>query len=247
MTSTEILPSTILYHNTLQQEYFDESDKKTMKPVKSRYVLNHIDKLLESVHLTRDDKILEVGCGMGKFTFPLLEKGFKISGLDLSPYLLRSLLEFNNNRHSLDLICSDILEIPEDYNESFDHVIGFFTLHHLHNLRVCYQAMSRVLKPGGKITFIEPNALNPLYYLQITFTPGMSWAAEKGIMNMHKAHMTDVMKYANLSNLSIKTYGAFPPFIANTKWGHIAEQRIETFRPLLPFLPFLLIQVQKPL
>ena len=101
-----------------------------MVPVDSYYVNRHADKMIELSGIKQTDKILEVGCGMGKFTFPLLKRGFKITGLDLSPFLLQKLLEHNNNLFNIDLICSDILEIPSEYDEQFDYVIGFFTLHH---------------------------------------------------------------------------------------------------------------------
>ena len=37
---------------------------------------------------------------------------------------------------------------------------------------------SRVLRPGGRVAFCEPVAWNPLYYLQIALTPGMSFSGE---------------------------------------------------------------------
>jgi len=162
---SQIVKSSIDFHNQQQLDYFADNIKKTMVPTESNYVMNHIEHFLDFAKLDRSHDILEVGCGMGKFTFPLLKKGFQITGLDLSPFLLQKLLEHNDNRYNVPLISSDILEISDKYDGRFDRVIGFFALHHFHHLETYFQAMARVLKPGGEIIFVEPNALNPLYYL----------------------------------------------------------------------------------
>ena len=112
--SSQIIKSSIKNHNQTQLNYFGQKIKKTMVPVDSYYVNRHADKMIELSGIKQTDKILEVGCGMGKFTFPLLKRGFKITGLDLSPFLLQKLLEHNNNLFNIDLICSDILEIPSE-------------------------------------------------------------------------------------------------------------------------------------
>ena len=243
--SSQIIKSSIKNHNQTQLNYFGQKIKKTMVPVDSYYVNRHADKMIELSGIKQTDKILEVGCGMGKFTFPLLKRGFKITGLDLSPFLLQKLLEHNNNLFNIDLICSDILEIPSEYDEQFDYVIGFFTLHHFLQLETYYQAMARVLKPGGKICFIEPNAYNPLYYVQIACTPGMSWAGDKGVAQMTHTKFKRAIDYAGLKNLHLDKYGFFPPFAVNNKFGQKTEQIIEKARIFNSISAFLSISVTK--
>ena len=43
-------------------------------------------------------------------------------------------------------------------------------LHHL-NLEICLDEISRILKPGGKLLFIEPLGTNPLINLYRKFSP----------------------------------------------------------------------------
>ncbi len=238
--------SKIKYHNDIQLDYFAQRIKKTMIPVNSPYVLRHVDFLLENSKIQLSDKVLEVGCGMGKFTFPLLERRVNVTGLDLSPFLLTKLLEHNDGRFDVNLIASDVLETPEELDGKFDHVIGFFALHHFHNLPVCFQAMSRLVKPGGKIIFIEPNAWNPLYYLQILFTPGMSFKGDKGVMNMRKSILSKATSYADLTDLKISKYGMLPPFIYNKNWGQWLDRVITSIPFLKNFLAFQLITVIRP-
>lgn len=245
--SNQIVESKIHYHNQHQLDYFAGEDKKTMVPVDSYYVNRHVDQFISYSGISREQDILEVGCGMGKFTFPLLKRGFNITGLDLSPYLLQKLLQHNDNRYPVDLIASDILDIPPEYDEQFDHVIGFFTLHHFLNLETYVKAMSRVLKPGGSIMFIEPNAYNPLYYIQIAVTPRMSWKGDKGVALMHRKNFKRASEYAGMELSELKKYGYFPPFAVNTKVGKYTEDVIEKFRLLKPVAAFQFIKMTKPL
>lgn len=236
--SSNITSSPIKYHNQNQLDYFGQKIKKTMMPVDTYYVNNHVDKIIQYSGIRQTDDILEVGCGMGKFTFPLLKRGYHITGMDLSPFLLEQLLRHNNNRYQIPLIASDILDAPIELNNRFDHVIGFFALHHFHNLSICFQSMARLVKPGGKICFIEPNAYNPLYYIQILATPSMDWAGDKGVANMRFSKIKEACDFAGLINLKVHRYGAFPPFIANKKLGKETEKKLEKIKLLNPVLPF---------
>ncbi|WP_421985465.1 class I SAM-dependent methyltransferase [Roseivirga sp.] len=242
---SEIVRSAISFHNQEQLEYFGKKVKKTMIPVESPYVMNHIRHFLQFTDILVGQDILEVGCGMGKFTFPLLKAGCKITGLDISPYLLQKFLEYNEGRFNTSLICSDILEIPEEYNERFDKVIGFFALHHFHHLETYFQAMARVLKPGGEIIFVEPNAFNPFYYLQIFITPGMNWKGDKGVAQMRPKVFQKAAKYAGLKMEKIDSYGFFPPFIANKSYGLKLDHFLEKQALLKPILPFQLVRLVK--
>lgn len=242
----EIVPSAIKYHNDIQRAYFADKIKSTMLPADSPYVRRHIDEFILASGIQKEDQILEVGCGMGKFSFELLKRGYRLTGLDLSPFLLGKLLEYNNNTFPIDLICSDILEIAPEYNERFDTVIGFFTLHHFQQLHSYFQAMARVLKPGGRIIFTEPNAYNPLYYFQIFFKPGMSWKGDKGVAEMHWQNFRKAAEYAGLELKPLYKFGFFPPFVVNKVWGRRFESFLEKLGVFRFFSAFQVIELVKP-
>lgn len=242
----QLVKSGIHHHNSVQLDYYAGKVKKTMIPVDSYYVNNHINNFIKYSGITRNDNILEVGCGMGKFTFPLLKKGYKITGLDLSPVLLQKLLEHNANRFRIDLVASDILDAPNELDDRFDYVIGFFTLHHFMNLDTYIKSMSRLLKPGGRIIFLEPNAYNPLYYFQIVFSPTMSWAGDKGVAMMTSKNFHKASKYAGLEKISVDKYGFFPPFAVNTKIGRAIEKLLEKLRIFKGLSAFQIVKMNKP-
>ncbi len=228
-------------HNRAQIEYFERAGKWAMQPTVSRYVERQVDELVRFADLTEGERVLDVGCGMGRYTFPLAERGLRVEGLDLSQTLLDRLDAYNAGRYDIMLHRADIIDLPGALDGHFDAVVGFFTLHHLHDLGASFAAMTRLVKPGGRIAFLEPNPLNVLYYIQMVVAPGMSWQGDKGILNMRPQTVFAAMADAGLSSLALNRFGLFPPFAANRARGARIErllERVPLWRSLLAFQLF---------
>jgi SAM-dependent methyltransferase len=217
-----------------------------MIPRATPYVRRHVDELLSATGLVHGTSVLEVGCGMGNYTFELIRRGLTLEGLDLSPVLLERLQAYAEGHTSLPLHCADVLDPPTELLGRFDGVVGFFTLHHLHDVEGSIRAMARLLRPGGRFAFVEPNAFNPLYYVQIAATPGMSFRGERRLTSMRPGVIVPAMRAAGLSNVSVQRYGFFPPFFVNRKTGRSLEKALEQVRPLRPVSAFQLFHGLHP-
>ncbi len=213
--------------NSAQRQYFESSEKRTLVPGDTPYIRRHVEELVRFGGLVPGERVLEVGCGMGRHIFCLAEQGIRLEGLELSPILTERLHAFNGGRFDIPVHCCDVINFPAELEGAYDAVIGFFALHHLHDLTECYLAMKRLVRPGGRIVFLEPNPCNPLYYLQILFTPGMTWQGDRGIVKMRRRVIFDAMTAAGLCNPGMFRFGLFPPFLANRKWGRRVEAVLE--------------------
>jgi len=212
-----------------------------MIPQETQYLRRHIDEVVRVAGLSKGIRVIEIGCGMGRYTLLLAKLGFNVEGLDLSPFLLEKLSEFGSGRYRIPLHCADIAHPPAELLGQFDALVGFFTLHHLHDLLGSFKAMIRLLKPGGCLVFLEPNPYNPLYYLQILLTPSMTWKGDGGILRMRRGIIFRAMRDAGCSRLGMTRFGFFPPFLSNRPWGQKIElilERTPIWRPLLPFQIF---------
>jgi SAM-dependent methyltransferase len=183
---------------------------------------------------------------MGRYTLLLAGRGLRMTGLDLSSVLLDRLLDFNAGKHDLALVCADVETPPAELLGTFDAVVGFFTLHHLVDVERSMHGVRALLKPGGRVVFLEPNPLNPLYYLQVTFTPGMSWSAERGMLRMRPGPIAGAMAAAGLGDFGFERFGFLPPFLANLRWGGRAEAALERFPWWRANLPFQLFRGRVP-
>ena len=112
---------------------------------------------------------LELGCGTGVFLEKVARSGATIHGLDLSEDLLvqaRSRMAGAANV-SLDRGNAEAMPYPEGH---FDAVYGSSVLHHL-DLDASLRELRRVLKPGGRLVFAEPNLLNPQVVVMFKYGP----------------------------------------------------------------------------
>jgi ubiquinone/menaquinone biosynthesis C-methylase UbiE len=218
-------------HNRYQRHYYETAlDKPAMQVVDSPYVQNHVEQMIRSGRLSTETKILEVGAGLGKFSIPLVKRNYNISCNDLSEVLLSKLSEHVGT--SVKTIPCDIKEIQNHTEEKFDKVIGFFTLHHMTEIAQVFKAIRHVLVPGGEVIFIEPLAQNPLYYLQILLTPGMTWKAERGILNMTDRKVHSAMRQGGINPMPGDSYGFFPPLIRNLPAGAKLEGALNSIKVL---------------
>jgi SAM-dependent methyltransferase len=111
-------------------------------------------------------RALEVGCGTGLFTEMFSKYGAHILAADLSPELLALARQRNLPGEQ-----AEFLETPfEECNAQgpFDAIIGSSVLHHL-DCGKAFAKMHQLLKPGGVISFCEPNMLNPQIWFTLRF------------------------------------------------------------------------------
>lgn len=206
-------------HNRLQRAYCEDFVARTIVPRESRHLKQLLDEVVRVAGLVPEDRVLEVGCGMGRFTLQLAERGVRVEGLDLSPVLLDRFRGFEGSRFDIPLHSGDILNPPGELDGRFDVVLGFFVLHHLMDLDGAIAAMSRMLTPRGRMVFLDVNAYNPLFYLQILMTPGMTWQGDKGMLHMRPSVIFRAMRNAGLARPAVTRFGVFPSFVVDRPWG----------------------------
>jgi SAM-dependent methyltransferase len=220
-----------------------------MIPGDTPYLRRHVDEVLAAAALREGERVLEIGCGMGRYTLLLARRGFRLEGLDLSPVLLERLQAYHaqaNGGDPLALHCSDVTTPPAALAGRFDAVLGFFMLHHLDGLDACFSAVAQLLRPGGRAVFLEPNPWNPLYYAQIGCTPGMRWQAERGIVRMRERVVSDAFAGAGLVRPSLRRFGFLPPFAVNRPLGARAEAALERVPLWRSMLPFQIFRAERP-
>ncbi len=219
-----------------------------MSPRPTAYVERQLDELFRVLGLDSGARLLDAGCGMGRFTLPLLRRGVDVVGLELSPGQLEGLRDHAQawGLPEPRTYCADMSAPPAELHGQFDAAGGFFTLHHVHDLPACMRGVFKCVRPGGKVGFIEPNPWNPLYYVQITLTPGMSWRADAGILKMQRRRIYQAMRAAGLEPAAHVKFGFLPPALADRgsliRIGDLAER----IPPLRPFLPFQIFAGQRP-
>jgi SAM-dependent methyltransferase len=205
-----------------------------------------LDPLLKIVHQygRHSGQLLEIGCGSGRITFPLAEKGFKILGVDNSQ---DSLARFSKRLESrpdlvprLSTLHADFLSETCAFERKFDQVVlGNVSINSFREKDAAIALLKRVknlLKPGGVFCFgifaddSVPNMAN--YKGQTMITP---YKDAKGIQRI----MWSTMKFGLESQLRVQTYFLEAlPEEKNDVLGHlsIVKERIWSLSTLTPLL-----------
>jgi SAM-dependent methyltransferase len=213
-------------HNEHQRRYFSEKALPRMGAdlATTPYVQRHVDEMIARLGLRPGEPILDVGCGLGKYTIAMQRKGLLVSGLELTPALAT---ELTRREPELDVHVGDVAAPPAELTGRFAAVTGFFFLHHLEDLSAAFRGARSLLADGGRAGFLEPNAWFPGYYAQVTLTPGMTWKAERGILQMRRGPLRIASQAAGFSSHTDASFGALPPALANRRWGRRVERMVE--------------------
>jgi SAM-dependent methyltransferase len=229
-----------------QRGYFSSDDRTVrIAPGETPVVRRHLQKTLDPLALPPGARVLELGCGMGRFTAALLARGYQVTALDLSEYLIDRLRSAFDGVAGLTAIAGRAEDVADLTEGPFDAVVGFFFLHHLKPLAPTFDAFTRVLRPGAQVAFCEPNAFNPLVYLQVTFTPGMSWKGEPSIPSMRPSVVGRLFEERGYSDVRTFRYGMLPPQVANRAVGARLERTLEALPPLRPFSAYRVFQARR--
>ncbi len=115
---------------------------------KGPYSLDFFDR-----YVTPPARILDAGCGLGRYTIPLAMREYEVMGVDISSFAITELDNVRLRRNmQMGLAAADVCHLPFRDN-TFDAVVAFGVLQHLleEERRAVPLEFARVLVPGGTL------------------------------------------------------------------------------------------------
>jgi ubiquinone/menaquinone biosynthesis C-methylase UbiE len=132
-----------------QREFFDlQAD--TWDADRDPEQIKKIGELIQSINISADESILDVGAGTG-ILFPYINNK-AYCAIDISFNMLLKAHENNPNQHIL--IQADVAFLPFTH-ECFDHAVLFAVFPHINQKAEALADLYRVLKQGGRIDIIH--------------------------------------------------------------------------------------------
>lgn len=107
-------------------------------------------------YLKPGDKLLDVGAGAGEYSLYFARKGYEVCALELAENNLKAFRAKLTPEDRIDLAQGNALDLSRYGDGSFDVVLLFGPLYHLHreeDKQRCIAEAKRVCKAGGKIFF----------------------------------------------------------------------------------------------
>ena len=97
----------------------------------------------------RGKKVLDAGCGMGRFAEVCADAGAEVYGIDLSSAVDAAAANLGA-RPNVTISQADIFAPPFP-SGTFDYIYSLGVLHHTPNTRRAFESLVPLLKPGGRI------------------------------------------------------------------------------------------------
>jgi len=129
-----------------------------------------------AVHLRnhKQNKIYDMGCGIGRHLFFLIDMGFEVHGSD---YSLDAVREVNQRLQAIEyphrVKHESMTEITEP-DERYDAVIAYNVVYHayLADMVKALDNINRILKPGGSLLITFQSKTSPIYNEKEEVEPG---------------------------------------------------------------------------
>jgi 2-polyprenyl-3-methyl-5-hydroxy-6-metoxy-1,4-benzoquinol methylase len=154
------------------------------------------DFLLERLALPPGARILDLACGHGRIAIELARRGFRVSGLDLSPRSLALAVEAAESEGlAIEWIEADMRDVPTG---GYDCVLSLYTAFGYfeseeENQRVL-DATAAALAPGGQMLIDVVNLLGLAARYRQAF-----WEERSGGVLLLQSHRFDVLRGRNVA------------------------------------------------
>ena len=141
---------------------FDEDTRlNSSKAARVEFITN--TRIIEQ-YIKPGDRILDIGAGAGEYSLYFARKGYGVSALELAESNIQAFRKKLAADDQIDLVQGNALNLSRYDANSFDAVLLFGPLYHLHDRedrRKCIEEAKRVCKPDGKLflAFISNDAV----------------------------------------------------------------------------------------
>jgi 2-polyprenyl-3-methyl-5-hydroxy-6-metoxy-1,4-benzoquinol methylase len=157
-------------------------------------------------------RVLEIGCGTGNFTEIFASTGAQIVAVDISAELIRKAYARQLPEEQVQFLEKRFEDC--DVDGPFDAVIGSSILHHL-DLHTALGKMYNLLKPTGRISFAEPNILNPQVFLErkLSFIRPLFWYISPDETAFVRWSLRKKLEWAGFTNVCITPFDWLHPAV----------------------------------
>ncbi len=114
--------------------------------------------LLDTIGDYKDKTILDLGCGIGCFTFELADKAKKVVGIDISSKVIKFAIE-NNSRDNIEYMVQDITKL-NDIKDTFDIVFSDMVFNYIEDYDNLLNDINNHLNENGLLVFSQVHPIS---------------------------------------------------------------------------------------
>lgn len=168
----------------------------------SDYPKKLISYLFNRFKMSKNQKILELGCGRGEFLNEFVKCGLEVHGVDISDYSKKFFSELNLKKVDME---NEKLPYQDNY---FDFIYSKSFIEHFYYPEKIFKEAYRVLKPGGMIITLTPEwkYIYKSFYEDFTHRVPFTKVSLKDIHSMNNFNSINVESFIQLPILFEKNF-----------------------------------------
>ena len=149
-----------------------------------------VSEIIKALPISRNKRVLDIGCGSGELMKMIQSLGHEIKGLDASGIAIKICKE-----KQLDVIQWDLNEPLPFGDKEFDIVTCTEVIEHLCDPSSVLSEIKRVLKDEGFLTISAPNEYDWYHRLRILFGKSIDWHPWAPTTHLHKCNFYEFMSF----------------------------------------------------
>lgn len=160
------------------------------------------------------DKILEAGCGLGRYCFWLEDRGIKTIGIDIVKEAIDLGREYAKAKgYKTKLFIGDVRKLPFE-NDSFDGYISLGVIEHFRkasDIQKTFLEAYRILKPGGYAYISVPNPM-AIHMILEKLIYSLKLNSKLYHKPVFETNLVDFARSVNFTIIKIRTHDFYFPF-----------------------------------
>lgn len=172
------------------------------------------DRVLGCLDLTKQKSIIDLGCGVGRYSLGFARLGHWVTAVDISSKSL-ALVSSQAKRYTIKAIRTlrHDFSSPKEKN-AYDIGICISTYHVISDseeerIRVLANFIQSI-KPGGMLLLVEPNPANPLFYLFYLLYPGVQRENIRSFLGSSPFRLQRILGSIGMKDIRIHYVGFLP-------------------------------------
>lgn len=203
-----------------QKKSFDryaEIPEKRIKEFFHENVASEIElqTVLNALGNIKDKKILDLGCGIGRYSLRIGNYANEVVGVDISEICLevaKRVAEY----HKINSFVPKTLDFSKsNYEDYFDCVLAVNMLHHSDNLKLILKKIKNSLKKDGKLVIFEINPFCPFFIPFHLYIGHFRSHFHRNYFMVNAFSLKRYLEESNFTIIKITKYAMLPTFLYN--------------------------------
>ena len=188
------------------------------------------EKILAGIEFTKDNKILDIGCGDGKITSAVSSEipNGKVIGIDPSKSMILHAQKNFGSKDNLNFIEAGAENFK--INEIFDYIFSFYSLHWIKDKVSVFKNIEKHLAENGQFIFVTSGRENKSISEVFSSEKWESQIAGHGkrFHSSDESKIEEMLNKAGFSNIDIKV----------EQWSKLYDTKDELLNWILSWVPF---------